>query len=658
MPSSTPAALRPALSPTLSLKFRLIALLSLLFLLLALGLSWANLAATRDFLTRQLATHAQDAATVLSLRLAPHFTHADSAAMANSVDALFDAGYYRDIQVSNARGDQMLRKQQPIRVEGVPAWFVDHIALAAPPGKAEIGNGWRIAGQVSVISHPGLAYRQLWQTALSTFGLSLAGWALASLITFFSVAVALRPLSAMEKLARRIAKGEFPRLGKLPRVPELHHIGHALDDMSQSLERMLGEKSRLIASLQKELNHDPVTGLANRRYLLSALAAALAEGEEHPRLLVIGRIAAFAEYNKRIGRDAGDNLLRRIGQIWNDAANNATTGGLAARLDGPQFALLLSAPDAASAQQRLRTLSEAAELQTSEVNLAIHLGASFNHQCGTASAWLARVDAALRQAETQTPGANVLADGGEPRPHVIHADLADLLKNGHLEVDLQPMFAAADGRIEVQEALARLNSNGERHPIGPWLAEAQTRGLLGRLDRLALQAATEIWNESLPLDQSISVNVAAASLLQGEAATWLADLPLHTPELRGKLLLELPLDALRLPSLVAPLARLRENGIGLIMDRFSLAPDALDLLAQWRPEWVKVDAALVRTLEHASGNRLLLTSLCEYARGLKIRTCACGIENETLRAAAKSIGFDSLQGHVFGRPAPHGKRRT
>ncbi len=639
-----------------SLKLRLIVLLMLLFLLLALGLFWANLALTRDFLSRQLASHAQDAATVLSLRLAPHFRHADSAAIANSVDVLFDSSYYREIQVTNARGDLMLSKTQAIRMQGVPAWFVDRFPLTPPPGKAEIGNGWRLAGQITVTSHPGLAYRQLWQTALSNLGLSLAGWALASLIAFFSVAAALRPLSAMEKLARRIAKGEFPRLNRQPRVRELHHIGHALDDMSQSLERMLGEKSHLVASLQKELNHDSVTGLANRRYLLSALAAALAEGEESPHLLVIGRIEGFTDYNKRIGRDAGDMLLRHIGQIWSAAASQATAS-LAARLDGPQFALLLSVPDAASAHKQLRALSEAAELQASEVNLPIHLGAAFSHRCVAPSAWLARVDAALRQAESQTPGASVLADGGEPRPQMIHADLAELLAGGKLDIDFQPMFAAADGRIEIQEALARLNSNGERHPIGPWLAEAQTRGLLGRLDRLALQAATEVWNESLPLDQSISVNIAAASLLQGEAAIWLTDLPLHTPDLRGQLLLELPLDALRLPSLAAPLARLRANGIGLIMDRFSLAPDALDLLAQIRPEWVKVDAALVRTLEHTSGNRLLLASLCEYARGLKIRTCACGIENEALRDAAKAAGFDALQGHLFGWPAPLGKGR-
>lgn len=646
MLANAPAKLR------LSLKSILIVVLSLLFLLLALSLSWANLSATRDFLTRQLAAHAQDAATVLSLRLAPHFIHSDSAAIANTVDALFDAGYYRDIQVANARGDLMLRKQQPIRVEGVPSWFVDHVNLEAPQGKAEVSTGWRIAGQVNVISNPGLAYRQLWQTAVSNFGISLAGWALASLITFFSVAFALRPLSAMENLARRIAKGEFPRLGKLPRVPELHHIGYALDEMSQSLERMLNEKSNLVANLQKELNHDAVTGLANRRYLVSALDAALSEDEDKAHLLIIGRIEAFTEYNKRIGRDAGDNLLRRVGQIWSDTAKNLSPNGLAARLDGPQFALLLSTPNADSAQAHLRALSEAAELQTSQVNLAIHLGAGFSNQCTSASSWLGRVDAALREAETQTPGANVLADSGKPQPKVLHADLAELLEDGHLDIDFQPMFSATDGSIKVQEALARLNVDGERLQVGPWLAEAQMRGLLDRLDRLALQATGSIWERHMSPEQSISVNIAASSVISGEAAIWLADLPLHTPELRGKLMLELPLDALRLPSLAAPLAHLRQNGIGLIMDRFTLASDALDLLAELRPDWVKVDAALIRTLEHASGNRLLLGSLCEYARGLKIRTCACGIEDETLRQAATAVGFDALQGHVFGWPEP------
>lgn len=633
-------------TPTsMSLKSRLVVLLSLLFLLLALALSWASLVATRDFLARQLASHAQDAATALSLRLAPHFATPNPAAVASTVDAVFDSGYFRQIQITTPRGDLILQRSQPVAIEGVPAWFVDAFPLDLPAGRAEIDTGWRLAARVEVASHAGLAYRQLWQTTLTALAVSLAGWLAASFLAYFTVAAGLRPLSAMEILARRVAKGEFPRLERRPAPRELHYIGHALDDMSQALERMLGEKAHLIAALEGELNHDPVTGLAKRRYLISALDAALAEREEVPRLLVIGRIAGFLEYNRYVGRTAGDELLRSVAQAWNGLAPNA----LVAHLDGPQYACLIPVANAADGQALLDALSRAGQDAAAQVGLIFHAGAAFSIESDTSSAWLKQVDKALRAAESGMPGASQLSAGGAVPGH--EEDLATLLQAGRLSLDLQAVVGA-DGAILAYEALARMETPRGRQPISGWLGEARTRDLLPHLDRMVLQQAVDAWEDSLPLDARISVNLDPESLLAGEAATWLADLPLHSPELRDRLMLEIPLAAARDPRLEPALARLRELGIGLVLDRFTLAPDALDLLARLRPDWIKLDSALTRTLEHARGNRLLLTALCEFARGLKVRSCACGVENDTLLQAAREAGFDAVQGYAVGRPQP------
>lgn len=634
-------------TPTsLSLKSRLVILLSLLFLLLALALSWASLSATRDFLARQLATHAQDTATALSVRLTPHFTRPDPAAVASIVDAVFDSGYFRQIQLTTPRGDLMLERKQPVALEGVPDWFVAAFPLDLPPGQAEISTGWRPAARVGVESHPGLAYRQLWNTTLSALALSLAGWLAASFLAYFTVAAGLRPLSAMEILARRVAKGEFPRLERLPAPRELHYIGYALDDMSQALERMMGEKAQLISALEGELNHDPVTGLAKRRYLLAALDAALAEREEVPRLLVIGRITGFQEYNRYMGRAAGDELLREVAQAWSGVAPNA----LVAHLDGPQYACLIPLAKAADGQALLNALSLAGQNAAARVGLIFHAGAAFANGIDTSSTWLKQVDKALRAAESDMPGASQLTaeNGAAPGQE---EELATLLQGGRLSLDLQPVVGADDA-ILAYEVLARMETERGRQPIIGWLGQARSQGLLAHLDRMVLQQAADTWEDSLPLDTRISVNLDPDSLLEGEAATWLADLPFHSPELRDRLLLEIPLAATRDPRLEPALAKLREAGVGLILDRFTLAPDALDLLARLRPDWIKLDSALTRTLEHARGNRLLLTALCEFARGLKVRTCACGVENDTLHRAALAAGFDAVQGYAVGRPQP------
>lgn len=630
---------------SISLKSRLVILLSLLFLLLALALSWASLTATRDFLARQLASHAQDAATALSLRLAPHLVAHDMASVASTVDAVADSGYFRRIQLTTPRGDLMLERKMPVALEGVPTWFVDALPLDLPVGQGEVSTGWRLAARVAVESNPGLAYRQLWSTTLATLGLSLAGWLAASLLAYFTVAAGLRPLSAMENLAQRVAQGEFPRLAPAPAPRELRHIGQALDEMSQSLERMLGEKAHLIAALEGELNHDPVTGLARRRYLLAALDAALAEREEAPHLLVIGRIAGFLEYNRYVGRAAGDDLLRDMARAWSELAPHA----LIAHLDGPQYACLVPMADPSQGQALLDGLSRVGQATAARVGLIFHAGAAYSAGHATSSAWLKQVDRALRAAEADVPGASQLnADAAVP---LRGEDLRALLEGGGLSLDLQPVVAG-DGGILAYEALARMETSRGRQPIMGWLAEARGQNLLPHLDRMVLQQAADAWEEHMPSDTQISVNLDPESLLQGEAATWLADLPLHSPELHHRLLLEIPLAATRDPRIAPALAKLREAGIGLVLDRFTLAPDALELVARLRPDWIKLDSALTRTLEHARGNRILLTALCEFARGLKVRTCACGVESETLLQAAREAGFDAVQGYAVGRPEP------
>lgn len=627
-----------------SLKTRIIAPLSLLFLLLATGLAGGSLWHTRDFTQRQLAQHAQDAATTLSLRLAPHITQGDVAALTSNVDALFDSGAFEHVRINDARGEQLLERRHTLRVQGVPAKFIAHIELAAPAGLADISDAWRIVGQVMVTSHTGLAYRQLWHTTLVTLALALAGWLLASLLVVVALGASLRPLSDMEALARRVATGEFPRLKRTARVRELRNIGIALDDMSQALARMLEEKARLIAGLETELNRDPVTGLVNRRALLAALDAALASRDATPKLLLIGRIAGFAEYNRGLGRAAGDRLLAELAATWSAHA----AGGLPARLDGPQIALMLEAPDTGAARVLAESLANVGQQAAAASGLDFHVGAAYSAELSHPSTWLTRADAALRQAERSEGGGHILLD--TPDSDARYPELAGLLETGALTLDLQDVVACADGTVLAREALARLTFQGTRHSISPWLGEARASGLLARMDRLALTAAVEAWLSEFPATLPISVNLDPASLLQGEAAEWLAALPLHYPEMRGRLLLELPFDALRARGLEAALQTLRARGIGLVADRFMLAPGALDVLTRLRPDWVKLDGSLIRAAQRSSGNQMLLASICGYARGLKIRTCACGVESAQLRLQAETSGCDAVQGYAVAAP--------
>ena len=55
----------------------------------------------------------------------------DLVVMGSMVDAIFDGGYYSQILVQAIDGDALIEKSVPVKIEGVPTWFVGAVGVAA-----------------------------------------------------------------------------------------------------------------------------------------------------------------------------------------------------------------------------------------------------------------------------------------------------------------------------------------------------------------------------------------------------------------------------------------------------------------------------------------------------------------------------------------------
>ena len=88
---------------------------------------------------------------------------------------------------------------------------------------------------------------------------------------------------------------------------------------------------------------EDMTGLPGRRRLIADLNQALKTATpDRPVLLVLLDLIGFKEYNDTFGYPAGDALLKRLaGKL----ARVAATRGSAYRLDGDEFAALLTVED-------------------------------------------------------------------------------------------------------------------------------------------------------------------------------------------------------------------------------------------------------------------------------------------------------------------------
>jgi diguanylate cyclase (GGDEF)-like protein len=109
-----------------------------------------------------------------------------------------------------------------------------------------------------------------------------------------------------------------------------------------------GENMRMLSNSQREAMTDALTGLGNRRLLMSDLREDLEEAcANAPRSLALFDLDGFKRYNDNFGHPAGDALLARLGRNLDAAVKPA---GRAYRLGGDEFCVLAEGDADAAAQ--------------------------------------------------------------------------------------------------------------------------------------------------------------------------------------------------------------------------------------------------------------------------------------------------------------------
>lgn len=113
---------------------------------------------------------------------------------------------------------------------------------------------------------------------------------------------------------------------------------------------------RLAEQLRESATTDELTGLANRRAFLDALAIEMAKAERSgaPLSVAVADVDFFKRVNDKHGHGGGDEVLEALARI---AEQTMRTGDLVGRLGGEEFAILMPDTDELAARiacERLR----------------------------------------------------------------------------------------------------------------------------------------------------------------------------------------------------------------------------------------------------------------------------------------------------------------
>jgi len=105
------------------------------------------------------------------------------------------------------------------------------------------------------------------------------------------------------------------------------------------------------------------------------------------------------------------------------------------------------------------------------------------------------------------------------------------------------------------------------------------------------------------------------------------------------------------PDVEKRIASLRAMGFRVAIDDIGAGYSGLNSFALLRPDFVKIDMALVRGIDADPVKRRLTTLLVQLCADLNIGVIAEGVETKAERDTLSEMGCDLLQGYLFAKPS-------
>lgn len=651
------------LSFPMSLRNQLFIVMSAVFAAVLIAVLWVALHGTRKYLEMQLASHAQETATALSMNLGQSLGNGDRTLAITQVRTVFDRGDFKRIEVLSVERRSISLYELPEKVQGVPLWFVKTFQIEAPAGEAFVASGWKQLGKVIVISQPTFAYQHLWLSSLRLIAWLIGLWLLTLGLMQVVLHFVLLPLRAIERSAHNVQSKHFEQIMMRPKAPELARVIVAMNEMSRRVGDMLEAEAKKVFALHRLSHEDEVTGLPNRHSLEQYLTELL-QGDQSFKLgaAIALELDDMRLFNRSHGFNAGRAILEMISVQVKDRFL-IQKGGFFARANEFSFVLILLDLGESEASREAKALHlkliEKLSALAPDNAVRLHLGLTFFHIGETRTDVFARADLAVEGArQRRIHGFAVLENSPDPRNSLGSFGWRTLIQSalgeGRLQLVVQPVMSLNEVSRRIHfEAFARLTEkSGMLIPGSKFLPMAARHQLLPTIDRAMFNLISSRMNDPEHVNETFAMNLSPQSLNDPAFMDWIAGALADLRQNAARFSIEVSeYGALRHPAAVHKIRDLAHAcGCKLGYDNFGLGPDGIALLRKVPADYVKLNGALIAEMETASYVTELLTSFVNLAHTLDITVVALCVESEQQKSALISVGVDAGQGYLFGAP--------
>lgn len=430
----------------------------------------------------------------------------------------------------------------------------------------------------------------------------------------------------------------------------------------------IDERKRFEGELGYLADHDPLTGLLNRRGFVRELSQHIAHARRygHGGAVLFLDIDDFKYVNDTLGHSVGDEVISSVARIVSERLRETD---VLARLGGDEFAVLL--PHATTKNAHTLSLglldamrdADALVLCDAGRRITASIGVTAFHKPGTDLAVddiLVDADLAMYAAKEGGKDRVEVSSQASQRPtsrvtwteRVRHA-----VDEGLFQLYCQPIVDLATDTVYQWELLLRLPGDGDELILpSQFLYTAERSGLILAIDRWVLGEAIRLLAEHRDAGRELrlEINLSGRSVGDSEMPAFIEQaLSAGGIDPAGLVLEVTETAAIANMDRARKFAtRLKEIGCRFALDDFGAGFGSFYYLKYMPFDYVKIDGEFIRNLPASSTDQLILDSIVQMCTGLGKRTIAEFVGDRKTIDVLKAHGVDYAQGYHLGRPRP------
>ena len=410
-------------------------------------------------------------------------------------------------------------------------------------------------------------------------------------------------------------------------------------------------------------NLDSLTELPNRRLFFTRLVRMIEATATNGSSFALGIIDldGFKPVNDTHGHAAGDRVLIEVGRRLRETLGQDV---LVARLGGDEFAFMTQTTDLVALQSLGDAICEAVQapirVQGGFAQVAASVGfALYADQGMSQDQLIERADYALYFAKMHRRGTAVIFSASHETAIRKKSRIENELRTADLRTEMcvvfQPIVEVARDRIIACEALARWKSPslGDVPPID-FIAAAERTGLIKGLTEILFAKALDAmrpWPRDVGLSFNLSVRDIAAIDLIARVKDMIDDSGIEA----SRICFEITETALMhdFKQGGETILALKAIGAKIALDDFGTGYSSLNYVHRLPLDKIKIDRSFVGEIATSRASRDIVKSIVSLCRDLDIICVVEGVETSEQMLILETLGCVTMQGYLFGRPAPH-----